>query len=83
LFIFEHHAGERRSAMAREDESSPLLNSLFREAVRRHGGDLTGVLGEVKAQIAALSDADRVAIYAAFERLLAFRGPDHGGRRLH
>lgn len=69
--------------MTPEDNELPMLNRLFAEAVSRHGSDVTRVVGEVRAQIAALSCADQGAIRGALERLLAFREPDLGGGSIH
>jgi hypothetical protein len=83
LFKIEHRGADARPIMTPEDNELPVLNKLFAEAVSRHGGDVTRVVGEVRAQIAALSCVDQGAIHGALERLLAFRGPDLGGGPIH
>jgi hypothetical protein len=59
-----------------EETALDLLNRLFEEAVRLHGGDSKKVARHVREQIAALGPGERVAVDGAVERLLAFRAPD-------
>lgn len=69
--------------MALEEDGLPLLNRLFEESARRHGGDLSKVVREVQAQVAALNVTDRAVVDDACERLLAFRAPDASGALRH
>jgi hypothetical protein len=69
--------------MAPQGKNLSLINTLFEEAVRRHGCDLNSVISDVQAQIARLTGADRAAVDGAFERLMAFRAPQADGRPLH
>jgi hypothetical protein len=62
--------------MPRDESGLNLLNRLFEQAVRLHGGDLKKVADHVKMQIAALNLRDRGGVDGALERLLAFRTPD-------
>ena len=68
--------------MSLEGTTLALLNRLFEDAVRRHGGDLTKVVCDVEAQIAAMG-ADRTVVDGAFERALAFRAPIFHDGPLH
>jgi hypothetical protein len=69
--------------MPRDETGLNLLNRLFEEAARLHGGDLKRVANDVTAQIAALDAGDRSGVDGALERLLAFRAPDFRGGRLN
>ena len=69
--------------MGPQGKNLSLINTLFEEAVRRHGCDLNSVLSDVKAQIDRLTGADRAAVDGAFEQLLVFRAPQADGRPLH
>lgn len=61
------------------DHAAALLNRLFEDAVRLHGGDWERVLQHVKAESAALLPADRAALARAFE--LAIAGGESSVRR--
>ena len=69
--------------MARGETELALFNRLFEEAVRRHGGDAERIAREVRAQIAAMGAAERLAVNAALDRALAYRAPDFRPGRLN
>jgi hypothetical protein len=72
-----------KSVPPSEENTSALLNRLFEEAVRLHGGDWKKVVNHVKARAEALEPGERAVIAGAFEQLLAFSAPDFPVRLLN
>lgn len=58
--------------MPSDENALDIINRMFAEAARAQGDDPSAIANRVEALVEALEPAERVAVRAAFERMVAF-----------